>query len=91
MRVLLVIINQEPPTLNKYETMWSNEFKAFIGSCLQKDPTKRLSCSELLETHKKFFAQAKDNNYIKQHLLAGLKNIDHRVTSVLQNQANEYF
>ena len=56
MRVLLVILNSEPPTLNKHETFWSDDFRAFISSCLQKNPKNRLSCSELLEKHKKFFS-----------------------------------
>lgn len=76
MRVLLVILKYEPPSLNKYETIWSQDFKDFVDSCLQKDPTKRLSCSELLEKHKKFFSQAKDNNYVKDTLLKDLPHID---------------
>lgn len=91
MRVLLVIINSEPPTLNKYESIWTQDFKDFITSCLQKDPTKRLSCNELLEKHKKFFAQARDDNYVKENLLKDLPNVDDRVTTVLKNQANEYY
>lgn len=91
MRVLLVILKYEPPTLNKYETIWSQEFKDFVDSCLQKDPTKRLSCNELLEKHKKFFAQAKDNNYVRDVLLKDLPNIDQRVSTVLQSQAKEYY
>jgi hypothetical protein len=50
-----------------------------------------MSCNELLSQHKKFFAQAKDHNYIREHLLAGLPSLDDRVTNVLMNQANEYF
>jgi serine/threonine protein kinase len=39
MRVLMIILNSDPPTLNKYDTNWSQEFKDFINSCLQKNPT----------------------------------------------------
>jgi serine/threonine-protein kinase OSR1/STK39 len=34
MRVLLVILNSEPPTLNKHETFWSQEYRDFISACL---------------------------------------------------------
>ena len=40
MRVLLVILNSNPPELAKNEP-WSDEFRAFVKACLQKDPTKR--------------------------------------------------
>jgi serine/threonine-protein kinase OSR1/STK39 len=44
MRVLLVILNSDPPTLNKHETFWSGEFREFIASCLVKKPEDRLTC-----------------------------------------------
>ena len=84
MRVLLVILNSDPPTLNEHETIWSQDFKDFVSSCLQKDPMKRLSCKELLEKHKKFFSQAKDKNYIKELLVKGVPHLDQRVTNVLK-------
>jgi len=58
MRVLIAIMNGEPPTVNKYETFWSQEFKDFVAACLVKNPSLRPSCSELLEKHKKFLSQA---------------------------------
>ena len=41
MRVLLVILNSEPPSLNKHETFWSQEYRDFISACLQKNPIMR--------------------------------------------------
>lgn len=41
MRVLLVILNSEPPSLNKHETFWSQEYRDFISACLQKNPVMR--------------------------------------------------
>ena len=57
MRVLLVIINQPPPTLSKNEE-WSPEFRHFVDSCLQKDPTKRIAAKDILKECKKFFEKA---------------------------------
>lgn len=34
MRVLLVILHSDPPTLNAHETIWSQDFKDLIHSCL---------------------------------------------------------
>lgn len=38
MKVLLVIMTSDPPTLNQFDTNWSQDFKDFISSCLKKDP-----------------------------------------------------
>ena len=50
-----------------------------------------MNCNELLSNHKKFFAQAKDSVFLKEHMLNNLPTLDERVTKVLQNQAIEYF
>jgi len=83
MKVLLVTISSDPPTLNQFDSNWSQDFKEFVSSCLQKDPNHRMSCSELLTNHKKFFGQAKDSTYIKENLLNNLPSLDERVTKVL--------
>ena len=63
MRVLLVIINQPPPALSKNED-WSPEFRHFVDSCLQKDPTKRIGAKDLLKECKKFVEKAHGPDFI---------------------------
>ena len=77
MRVLLVILNSAPPTLSKHEE-WSQEFRDFVNSCLQKEPEKRPTTSQLMAQHKKFFDKAKDASYIKDTLLAKLEPLESR-------------
>lgn len=59
MTVLLRVINSPSPVLKK-EKNWSNEFKAFVNDCLQKDPELRPKAIDLLTNHKKFFDKAKN-------------------------------
>ncbi|KAA0185930.1 Serine/threonine-protein kinase 10 [Fasciolopsis buskii] len=46
-RVLLKITKSEPPKLKK-PFLWSPEMQDFLTRCLQKDPSQRLECKELL-------------------------------------------
>ena len=61
MKVLLLTIQEDPPSLDTYENdnygelgvggteeKWSKSFQSMITMCLQKDPTKRPHCEELL-------------------------------------------
>lgn len=54
MKVLLLTIQQPPPSLESYNdgddvnTMWSQSFQNVIKLCLQKDPKKRPSCEQIL-------------------------------------------
>ena len=89
MKVLLVILNTPPPTLPKNED-WSNEFRAFIDDCLQKDPTKRPTTSELMEHHKKFFEKGRDLSYVVENFLKELPPIEVRQSKGLKAQAAEY-
>lgn len=83
MKVLLVILNTPPPTLPKNED-WSNEFRAFIDDCLQKDPTKRPTTSELMENHKKFFEKGRDISYVAENFLRELPPIEARQSKGLK-------
>lgn len=47
MRALFQIPARDPPTLQKKD--WSPEFQDFIAKCLEKNPKKRMSASELLK------------------------------------------
>ncbi|GMH52926.1 hypothetical protein TrST_g3864 [Triparma strigata] len=59
MKVLLMTIQEDPPSFNTYEDLGgkgekhSKEIKSFVNKCLQKDPSKRQSVDELL-SHKIF-------------------------------------
>jgi serine/threonine-protein kinase OSR1/STK39 len=62
MKVLILTIQEDPPSLDTYDQLemvddlddnqvmedYSRPFGQFIDSCLQKNPSRRLSCSELL-------------------------------------------
>jgi len=47
MRVIFVIPNRTPPTLQKPE-LWSDDFKDFLAKCLTKNPTERATAAQLL-------------------------------------------
>jgi len=49
MRAIFMIPNSPPPTL-RHTTEWSANFHNFLRKCLQKDPTKRPSATELLHS-----------------------------------------
>ena len=67
MKVLLLTIQEDPPSLDTYEEeddgfgcesgrgiggeeeKWSDSFRDMIGMCLQKDPSQRPNCAELLD------------------------------------------
>lgn len=46
-QVLLTILKHEPPKLD-FPSRWSREFSEFLALCLQKDPTRRPTASELM-------------------------------------------
>ena len=58
MKVLLQILNQQPPGLSKYGN-YSDDFTYFVHDCLKKNPLERLQAHEALEKHKRFFAKAR--------------------------------
>jgi serine/threonine protein kinase len=91
MRVLLVILNSDPPQVSRFETHWSQDFRNFVSCCLTKDPTKRPSCSQILQDHKGFLDKAKDSAYIKENFLKGLAPIEQRRGKILEEQGKEYF
>lgn len=59
MKVLLMTIQKPPPSLDSYyededdNTKWSRSFRDIIRLCLQKDPSRRPSCEQLLN-HRHF-------------------------------------
>ncbi|KAL3817284.1 hypothetical protein ACHAXA_003205 [Cyclostephanos tholiformis] len=58
MKVLLLTIQEDPPSLDTYNDgddvgLWSESFRSMIRLCLQKDPNRRPTCQELL-AHRHF-------------------------------------
>jgi len=48
MSALYHIAQNDPPQLNRATGQWSEKFHAFLGSCLRKEPSERMSANELL-------------------------------------------
>lgn len=64
MKVLLLTIQEDSPTLETYvdgddANMWSKSFRSMIKLCLQKDPEKRPTCHDLM-AHRHFRALSTD-------------------------------
>jgi serine/threonine-protein kinase OSR1/STK39 len=63
MKVLILTIQEDPPSLDTYEDddddsgggasteEWTKAFRTIISVCLQRNPSKRPSCGELLQKH----------------------------------------
>ncbi|KAG6869155.1 hypothetical protein C0993_012254 [Termitomyces sp. T159_Od127] len=77
-RVLMRTIQDEPPTLDRdggtYK--YSRAFKEIVESCLVKDPSKRPTTQELLETP--FFKAAKKKSYLVRTILKDLPPLTQR-------------
>ena len=59
---------------------YGKAIRKMIADCLQKDPTKRPTASELLKHP--FFKRAKDKKYLQSVLLQGGPSIEERVSKV---------
>ncbi|CEG70591.1 Putative STE/STE20/FRAY protein kinase [Rhizopus microsporus] len=78
MKVLMMTLNQSPPTLNRDQTKYkySRTFKEMIDYCLQKDPNKRPTAEKLIQHP--FFKQAKKKDYLVKSVLACVPPLDER-------------
>ncbi|KAH7929396.1 kinase-like protein [Leucogyrophana mollusca] len=70
--VLLQTVQGNPPTLDREGGVhrYSRPFKDIVDSCLAKDPSKRPTASQLLQTP--FFKSAKQKSYLVGAILDGL-------------------
>ncbi|KAH8120664.1 kinase-like protein [Phellopilus nigrolimitatus] len=77
-RVLLRTVQEEPPAFMREsgQHKFSKAFKDIVESCLAKDPSRRPSAAELLESP--FFKGAKRKNYIVGAILKDLPPLTSR-------------
>ncbi|KAJ7919070.1 kinase-like protein [Mycena leptocephala] len=77
-RVLLKTIQEAPPTLHREggTYKYSRAFKEIVDSCLVKDPSKRPTAEELLQSP--FFKSSKKKSYLVGAILKDLPPLTHR-------------
>lgn len=83
MKVLMLTLQNEPPTLDTSADLkdqykvYGRSFRKMISECLQKDPKKRPSASELLKNS--FFKKARDRKFLQQTLVSVGPSLETRV------------
>lgn len=79
MKVMLMTLQEEPPTAEIYshfnQSSFSKHFHSMVSKCLKKDPTKRPSAKKLLEH--KFFRLARDAQYVVDTVVKQMPTIEY--------------
>ena len=90
MKVLMLTLQNDPPSIDtgadekdQYKA-YGKTFRKMIVECLQKEPSKRPTASELLKHA--FFKKSKDRKYLTQTLLASGPSMETRVTKAAKRQ-----
>ena len=73
MRAIFMIPNTDPPQLPDPKN-WSAEFNDFLKQCLVKDPDKRPTAAQLLQSHKFITRVAKNSSDIIKSLVSECMN-----------------
>ncbi|CAI5733085.1 unnamed protein product [Hyaloperonospora brassicae] len=78
MKVLLLTLQEDPPSLRTYDDdgsghQFGRHFKDVVKLCLQKDPSKRPGTSALLKHS--FFKKAGGTTYLARNLLNNIEDI----------------
>ncbi|XP_061729883.1 uncharacterized protein LOC133534674 [Cydia pomonella] len=90
MKVLMLTLQNDPPNIDtgadekdQYKA-YGKTFRKMIVDCLQKDPSKRPTATELLKHP--FFKKAKDRKYLTQTLVAIGPSMETRVHKASKRQ-----
>lgn len=89
MKVLISILNNDPPELPKHGP-WTSHFHAFIADCLQKNPQQRPTVAQLLKNHKNFFDQAQESTYMQEKFLDIFPPLKERIDPALKLQGEDF-
>lgn len=85
MKVLMMTLNNPPPTLDQSpdsKKHFSKAMRDIVAKCLVKTPGERPTAAQLLEH--KFFKTAHDAHYLHRHVLEGLPPVPQRVEMMRQ-------
>jgi len=85
MKVLMMTLNNPPPTLDQSpdsKKHFSKAMRDIVAKCLIKTPSERPTAAQLLEH--KFFKTAHDAHYLHRHVLEGLPPVPQRVEMMKQ-------
>lgn len=85
MKVLMMTLNNPPPTLDQSpdsKKHFSKAMRDIVAKCLMKSPSERPTAAQLLEH--KFFKTAHDAHYLHRHVLEGLPPVPQRVEMMKQ-------
>ncbi|XP_059055207.1 serine/threonine-protein kinase OSR1-like [Achroia grisella] len=91
MKVLMLTLQNDPPNLDtgadekEQYKLYGKTFRKMIVDCLQKDPSKRPTATELLKHP--FFKRAKDKKYLTQTLVAIGPSMETRVHKASKRQS----
>lgn len=85
MKVLMLTLQNDPPSFDsgaedkKQYDGFGKTFRKMVSECLQKDPSKRPTATELLK-HPFFKSKAKDRKFLQASLVNLAPNLESRVT-----------